>query len=192
MSGTALVTSLVAISFGNADLFTSATLTATAGPNTSTATVNPVTKGDSPEHPNNTTFVLQPPLVVPAGQTATFRLAATVTGNPQISKRGEQVMYAAMLGGGSNGATIFLVALALLELCAAAIGSIRRRWLLIALLPLLALVSQAGCNNGSASLGVVSFMQTATQLNAMSTAKNDPPVIVGLPVTMGTVSVAVK
>jgi hypothetical protein len=193
--GTALITQVVTISFNNADLFTSATITATVGPNTSTATVNPKAGGNSPEQPNDTAFLLQPPLVVPPGQTATLSLAVTVTANPQISKRDGPVMYAAMVAGGTTGSTEFLIALLLMELCAVGIGTTRRRRVLIALLLLLALVSPVGCNNSSSgpgtASGVVQSTQTATQVEAMPQANNDPAVVTGLPAVMGTVSVGV-
>jgi hypothetical protein len=193
-SGIILVTPIVMISFDNADLFASATLTGTAGPNTSTATVNPVAGGNSPEQPNSTAFVLQPPLVVPAGQTATYSLTVTVTANPHITSRDGPVMYAAMVGGRATGANALLMALALLELCAAGISTTRRRRLLMALLLLLALASQVGCDNGSVpsppptTTGVVQSTQTATELEAMTQQNNSPTMVSGLPVVMGTVS----
>jgi len=193
-SGTALVTPLVTISFDNADLFSSATLTATAGQNTSTATVNPVAGGNSPEQQNNTAFLLQPPLVVPAGATATFRLDVTVVANPAITRGGDTVMYAAMVGGSWTGSNSFLVGLALLELCAIGIGTTRRRRVLVTLLLLLALASQVGCDQGSvsspppATTGVVQSTQTAMQLEAMRQENNQPVKIAGLPAVMGTVA----
>jgi CSLREA domain-containing protein len=195
-SGTTLVTPMVKISFGNADLFSSATLTATVGSNISTATVNPVTRGNSPEQSNNTPFFLQPPLVIPTGQTATFSLAVTVTANPQITKRVGPVMYAAMMGYGSTGSNAFLIALALLELCAAGLGTTRRRRVLVAVLLLLAMANQVGCNNSSGggagtASGVVHSMQAAMQVDALNQNK-EPVKVAGLPVVIGTVSVGVK
>jgi hypothetical protein len=184
------------ISFDNADLFTSATLTAKAGPNTAIATVNPVAGGDSPEQPNNTAFLLQPLLVIPPGQTVTFSLVVTVTANPQVSKRGEPMMYAAMVKGGSAGTNTFLIALALLEFCAAGVAATRRKRLLLALFLLLALTGQVSCNNSSGSPGIASGVvhstQTATQVEAMRQEGNVPLTVVGLPATMSTVSVGVK
>jgi hypothetical protein len=193
-SGTTLLMPAVTISFDNADLFSSATVTATVGSITSTATVNPVTGGNSPEQPNNTDFILQPPLVVPTGETASFSLAVTVTSNPQLTRRGGPVMYAAMVGGGSSSSNAFLLALALLELCASGISTSRRKRVLMAFLLLLALASQVGCDNGSvpspppAATGVVQSTQTAMQLGVMKQENDDPVVVTGLPVVMGTVS----
>jgi hypothetical protein len=193
-SGTPLVTPAAVISFNNADFFSSATLTAIAGPNTSTATLNPIIGGNSPQQPNNTTFVLQPPLVVPTGQTATYSLSVTVVANPAITMRNLPVMYAAMVGGRATGSNALLVALALLELCAAGISTTRRRRLLMALLLLLALASQVGCDNGSvpspppAITGVIYSTQTAMELEAMKQVNNIPVKIAGLPIVMGTVS----
>jgi hypothetical protein len=192
--GVPLVTPMVVISFDNADLFSLATLTETLGPNTSTAIVNPLAGGNSPEQPNNTAFFLQPPLVVPAGQTATFSLLVTITANPQITKRGGPVMYAGMIGGEATGSNAFLVGLALLELCASAIGGTRPRRLLMTLSLLLALASQVGCDNGSVSspsaptFGVIQSRQTAMQVDAKEPANNEPVMVAGLPVVMGTVS----
>jgi hypothetical protein len=64
----------------------------------------------------------------------------------------------------------------------------------VALLLLLALASQVGCDNGSnpgggSSTGVVvQSTQTATQLEAMKQENNQPVQIAGLPAEMGTVS----
>jgi hypothetical protein len=193
-SGTTLVTSVASISFGNADLFSSATLTAMAGANASTATVNPVAGGNSPQQPNNTAFLLQPPLVVPTGQTATFSLMVTVTKNPQVSRRDEPVMSAGMVGSSAAGANALLIGLALLELCAVGMSSSRRRRVLVALLLLMALASQIGCDNGSTgggtatTTGTIQSTQTAMQVEAMKQENNVPVGVAGLPVVMGTVS----
>lgn len=191
-----MVTSSVTISFDNADLFSSATLTATAGSNTSTATVNPVTGGNSPEVPNNTTFNLVPPLVIPTGASATFNLAVTLSANPSITLRGGDVLYAAMVRGGSEstGSSALLFAMALLSLCAAGVGGSRRRRTLFALVVVLAMATQVGCDNGSVGGGgsgggggpVVST-QTAKHVAAAS-LEDSPITVGGLPVVMGSVS----
>lgn len=105
-------------------------------------------------------------------------------------------MYAAMMGGGSTGSNAFLIALALLELCAAGLGNTRRR-VLMGLLLLLALASQVACNNSSGggagtASGVVHSMQTAMEVDAIKQVNHDPVSVVGLPAAMGMVSVSVK
>jgi hypothetical protein len=103
-------------------------------------------------------------------------------------------MYAAMVDGGSSGSNAFLVMLALLELCAAGMASSKRRRVLLVLSLCMALASQVGCHTGggvSAPSGVVSSTQTAMQVSAM-TANDDPIVVAGLPVVMGTVSVTAQ
>jgi hypothetical protein len=191
-----MVTSSVMISFDNADLFSSATLTATAGSNTSTATVNPITGGNSPEKPNSTTFNLVPPLVIPTGASATFNLAVTLSANPSVTMRGGQVMYAAMVGSGSEsaGSSALLIAMALLGLCTAGMGGSRRRRTLLALVVVLAMATQVGCDNGSVGHGgssgrggPVMSTQTAKHVGATSLAAS-PITVGGLPVVMGRVS----
>jgi Prenyltransferase and squalene oxidase repeat len=195
-SGTTLVAPAVTISFDNADLFSSATLTGTApAMTTSTATLNPVSGGNSPEAPNNTTFVLRPALVIPTGETATFSLSVMLTNNPSVTRREGPVMVAAIIGGGTTASNAFLVVLALLELCAAGMSSTRRKRVLMALVLIAALASQVGCDNGStssgpgtSSSGVIQSKQTAMQVAAKKQANNDPVGVAGLPVFMGTVS----
>ena len=189
-----MVTSSVMISFDNADLFSSATLTATAGGNTSTATVNPVTGGNSPEVPNSTIFNLTPPLVIPTGASATFNLAVTLSANPSITMGRGHVMYAAMVGGGSEsaGSSALFIALALLGLCAAGVGGSRRRRTLFALIVVLAMAAQVGCDNGSVGHGgggggPVISTQTAKHVAAANLAAS-PIMVGGLPVVMGKVS----
>ena len=102
-------------------------------------------------------------------------------------------MYAAMIGG-ATGSNALLIALALLEFCVAGIGTTRRRRVLIALVLLLALGTQVGCDNGStpspppAATGVAQSTQTAMNVAANQKANNDPVNVSGLPVVMGTVS----
>jgi hypothetical protein len=194
VSGTPMVTSSVMISFDNADLFSSATLTATAGSNTSTATVNPVTGGNSPEVPNNTIFNLVPPLVIPTGASAKFNLAVTLSANPNITMRGGRVMYAAMMGGGSEsaGSGALLIAMALLGLCGAGVGGSRRRRTLFALIVVLAMATQVGCDNGSLGRGPGGggpVMSTQTAKHVAAAHLDTSPINVGgLPVVMGRVS----
>jgi hypothetical protein len=158
------------------------------GPNGSTATVNPVEGGNSPEQANNTAFLLQPPLVIPAGQTATFRQTIRVTANPQLTKAGEPLMYAAMVGDDAARSNEFLVAFALLEWCAA-----RCRRLLMVLLLLLTLASEVGCDNGSVSAGAgassaaIHSTQTAIEVDAVKQENNERVVVAGLPVGLGSV-----
>ena len=103
-------------------------------------------------------------------------------------------MYASMVGGGATGSNALLVGLALLELCAGAISATRRRRALMALLLLVALASQVGCDNGSVSapqaptFGVIQSTQTAEQVEAEEQANHEPVKIGGLPVVIGTVS----
>jgi hypothetical protein len=150
--------------------------------------------GNSPEQPNNTAFVLQPPLVVPAGETASYSLSVTVSKNPQVTRRDEPVIYAGMVGANSSNSNGFLLALALLELFATGVGTTRRRRTLVALLMLLAFATAVGCDNGSvpspppATTGVISSAQTATQLQAITQAKGNAMGIGGLPMLMGTIS----
>jgi hypothetical protein len=211
-SGTTLVAPQTTISFDSANFFSSATLTATvpvapAGPvstarsngsfvgaafQTSTATLNPIVGGNSPQQPNNTIFVLQPPLVIPTGQSATFSLEVTVVANPKMTRWHQPVTYAVMVAGGSTGSNIFLIVLALFEFCAAGMSRIKRRRVLMMLLLLLGLACQVGCDNGSVSgpppsVGVVYSNQTALQVSAMKQANHEPVTFAGLPLFMGSV-----
>jgi len=193
VSGAPMVTSSVMISFDNADLFSSAKLTATAGSNISTATVNPITGGNSPEVANNTTFNLVPPLVIPTGASATFSLAVTLTANPSITMRGGHVTYAAMVGGGSEsaGSSALLIAMALLALCGAGVGGSRRRRTLFALIVVLAMAAQVGCDNGSVGRGAGGGHPVSTQTAkhvAAAHLDTSPITVGGLPVVMGRVS----
>jgi hypothetical protein len=194
-SGTTLIAPTVTISFDNADVFSSATLTGAVGPVFSAATVNPVDGGNSPEQPNSTSFALEPPLVVPTGQTATFSLSVTVSNNPQQTRQDQPIKYAGVIGGAANGSGALLIGLALLELCATGMSSSRRRRLLMAGILLFFLASQVGCDNGStgggagATSGIVQSTQTAMQVAAMKRANNNPVAVGGLPVEMGTVAI---
>ncbi|HJU11748.1 MAG TPA: hypothetical protein VJ728_12770 [Candidatus Binataceae bacterium] len=191
-SGATLVTPTVTISFDNADLFSSATLTTTVGSTTSTATVNPLTGGDSPEQPNNTVFVLHPVPVIPNGQAATYSLTVTITSHPEITRRDRPMMYAAIFGENTPGSNGWLIALLLFEGCAAGMTTFKRKRLLVALVMLLAMASQVGCDNGStpgppAPSGVIQSTQTAVQLDAVRQIDNSPVTVTGLPALMGTI-----
>ena len=196
VSGAPMVTSSVMISFGNADLFSSATLVATAGGNPSTATINPNTGGNSPEVPNNTTFNLAPPLVIPTGASATFNLMVTVSSNPSITMRRQRFAYAAIVAGSGDeptGSGALLIAMALLGLCAAGVGGSRHRRTLFALIIVLAVATQVGCDNGtighggSNGGGPVISTQVAKHVAAAKMDAN-PIVVGGLPVVMGKVA----
>jgi hypothetical protein len=151
-SGAPMVTSQVTITFDNADLFSSATVTATAGDATSTATVVPVTGGDSPEQSNLTVFNLEPPLVVPAGESATISLSVVVSNTPHVTMWHRPVMYASMIPGDSlrGWGSGLLASMLLLSVGTILVTSSRpRRMYFVLVIVLLAMTSQVGCDNGS-------------------------------------------
>ncbi len=196
ISGGQMTTSSVTISFDNADLFTSATLTGTEGANTVTATLNPVTGGNSPEQPNNTIFNFSP-LIIPPGACASFNLSVTITSTPDISMRRAPMVYASLFGAvsepGSNSLGVLLGAMALLSLCAAAVGGARRRRTTIAVILFLAsLATQIGCDTGGlpASLSSSAEKPQSTQTVvkvAVATQNGAPVPVSGLPVKISTV-----
>jgi hypothetical protein len=182
-SGAPLITPSVTIGFDNADLFTSATLTATVGNTTSTSTVVPAT---------STTFAFNPPVTIPLGQSVTYSLAATITTTPNITRRELPVAYASIFPfGRSRGSNVFAGALALL--CAFAMltaGSRRRRLIFAAALVLLLAGAETGCDNGS--IGGPSGPQFSTQTARDVAAKDQgggPVTIGGLPVVMSNITV---
>jgi len=177
-SGAPMVTSQVMMSFDNADLFTSATVTASVGGVVvSTATVpNPDTYGNSPEQPNNTPFTFDPQVVVQDGQAVTFALSVVVTTTPNITMRRSPVMYASMipgdgLGGWGGG---LLASMLLLSVGTTLVANSRpRRMYFVLVIILLAMTSQVGCDNGSVgSSASTSGTQTSTQRAKHVTAAN--------------------
>jgi len=185
-----MTTSSVTISFNNADLFTTATLTGTQGANTVTATVNPITGGDSPEHANNTVFDFSP-LSIPPGACASFSLSVTITNNPDISMRRTPVVYASLIAGSERGPN--LSAFALLLLCAVGLGGARRRRTMIAVILILAaLATQIGCDTGGLPSSLSSENQqpqsTQTVVKVAVAIQTGAAVPVsGLPVKISTV-----
>ncbi|HTY54264.1 MAG TPA: hypothetical protein VMB26_03635 [Candidatus Binataceae bacterium] len=145
-----MTSSSLTISFNNADLFTTVTLTGVQGQNTVTVTLNPIIGGDSPEHPNNTVFNYSP-LPIPPGTCANFSLSVTITGNPLISMAEPGVVYASLVpisGSGSHRARVLLAAIALLIICTSLLGGTRRRTILAGIVLVVALAGQSGCDSG--------------------------------------------
>ena len=191
-----MVTSQVTISFDNADLFSSATVTATVGDASSTATVVPLTGGDSPEQPNLTVFNLEPPLVVPAGESATISLSVVVSSTPNVTMLRRPMMYASILPGdglrgwGGGG---MLAAILLLSVGTMLVTSSRpRRMYLVLVIVLLAMTSQVGCDNGSigspsgGSSGSSASVPKVSNQNARGVAASnqktgDPIMVSGFP-----------
>ncbi len=181
------------MSFSNADLFTSVTVTASAGGNSETVTVlNPQTFGNSPEQPNLTPFNFNPPLMVPPGTMAMFSAVACITSTPNITMRRSHLMYAAMNpvcmpiptptpsltmrrsplmyaamipGDGFGGSGGLLASMLLLSLGTTLVSKSRPRRMFFALvIVLLAMTSQVGCDNGSVGTsGPSSTAQTSVQ-----------------------------
>ncbi|MGD0075270.1 MAG: hypothetical protein ABSD31_13165 [Candidatus Binataceae bacterium] len=190
-----MTTSSLTISFNNADLFTTATLTGIQGENTVTATLNPVTGGNSPEQPNNTVFNFSP-LNIPPGECANFSLSVTITSTPLISTRQTPLIYASLIAisePGANGLGVLLGAMALLGLCTAAVSGARRRRTTIAVILFLAsLATQTGCDTGGlpASLSPSADKPQSTQIvvkvNVTTSSGAGVPVS-GLPVQISTV-----
>jgi hypothetical protein len=205
-SGAPMVTSQVTITFDNADLFSSATVTATVGEATSTATVVQVTGGDSPEHPNMTVFNLEPPLVVPAGESATINLSVVVSTTPNVTMLRRPVMYASMVPGdglrGWGGG--LLASMLLLSVGTMLVTNSRpRRMYFVLVIVLLAMTSQVGCDNGSigspsgGSSGSSSSVPKVSNQNARGVTANnqntgDPITVSGFPpggIPLSTISV---
>ena len=201
-SGGTMVTPKLTISFNNADLFSSATLTGVVGESQSTATVQPLTGGNSPEQANSTVFNLSPPLDIPNGETATYTLTVTVSNNPHVTMRRSPLKYAAMIPGDGFGASGgFLAAILLLSFGTTLVAKSRpRRMFFVLVIVMLALTSQVGCDNGSGGGGgesgsggggggsVPTSMQTAEGVTATNT--EDAPIIVsGLPIVLSTINV---
>jgi hypothetical protein len=157
-SGAPMVTSQVMMTFTNADLFSSATVTASVdGVVVSTATVpNPQTFGNSPEAGNMTPFNFNPQVVVQDGQSATYALSVVVTTTPQVTMWRRPVMYASMVpgdgvGGWGGG---LLASMLLLSIGTTLVASSRpRRMYIVLVIMLLAMTSQVGCDNGSVGGG---------------------------------------
>jgi hypothetical protein len=182
-SGAPLITPSVTIGFDNADLFTSATLTATVGHTASTSTVVPAT---------GTTFTFNPPVTIPFGRSVTYSLSATITTRPNITRRELPIAYASIFPfGQSREANIFASLIGLS--CALALltaGSSKRRLMFAAALVLLLVSVETGSDNGS--IGGPSGAQFSTQTARDVAAENQtggPVTIGGLPVVMSTITV---
>ena len=185
----------MSVIFNNADLFASATMTATVGETTFTSDqVSPKAFGDSPEHSNNTVFTFNPPVVIPAGAVATYNLSATISNNPHITMRSPPVMYASMIpGDASGGSGGLLAAMLLLSVGTALVSRSRPRRLYFALvIALLAMTSQVGCDNGSSggSSGSSATVQTSTQrAHELTDGSGNAIAVAGLPRIISKVSV---
>ena len=206
ISGAPMLASSMTISFGNADLFASATLTGTAGDQVESVTVNnPETFGNSPEQPNNTVFTFSPPLMIPTGGMATYTLMTTVTSNTSITMRRTRVKYAAMVPGESfGGSGGFLASMLLLSLGTTLVAKTRPRRMFFALvIVLLAVTSQVGCDNGSVGslsgsgnggggggggASVPASTQTAMHASAMNLG-GTPLTVGGFPIVLSTIKV---
>jgi hypothetical protein len=182
-SGAPLLTPSVTIAFDNADLFTSATLTATVGTAVTTSTVVPS---------DSTTFIFNPPVMIPLGGSVTYSLQTTITTTPNITRLERPIAYASIIpGGGSRVASTLVAAMAFLSIFTALTGVSRPRRLMFALvLLLLAVTTEVGCDNGS--IGSPTGPQFSTQTANDVAAKNQtggPVLIGGLPVVMSTITV---
>ena len=191
-STVALTLSNLTISFDNADLFTTSTLTGTQGPNTVTSTIEPITGGDSPEHPNNTAYNFSP-LGIPGGQCANFSLSVTITLHPEITMGHPLATYASLIavsGPNSSRANLLLGAFAIVGLCSVMLGGTRRRRIAIAAtLFLAAIATQSGCDNGSTSGQVNELpqsLQTVMRVPITTQAGESVPAS-GLPVIISMV-----
>ncbi len=176
------------IDFDNADLFTSTTVTGSAGGVTETSQFTPTFTTTRIE------YKFTPPLMVPKGGAATFSLSLTITTNPQITMRRPHVVYAGMFdigAGRSPGLGALSAALMLLSLCTAAVGGSRRRTIMALILLALVVASQVGCDNGSVPTsngGPIMSTQTATGVGAAHPT-GGPVGVGGLPAFLSTVSV---
>jgi len=177
------------IDFDNADLFSSTTLTASAGGVTETSKFMPTVTTTSIQ------YRFTPPLIVPKGGAATFSLSLTISTTPQITMRRPQVIYAGLFdagaGHGSPGLTALGGVLMLLSLCTAGLGGSRRRTMIALIILMLAAASQVGCDNGSvpsSSGGTIMSTQTATGV-AAAAQTGGPVGVGGLPAHLSTISV---
>ena len=182
-SGAPMLTPSVTIAFNNADLFTSATLTATVGTSNQTATVVPN---------NSSTFTFNPPVNVPLGQSVSYSLEVTITPTPQITRRERPIAYASILPlGSSRGFAVAAAVVTLLGVCAYLLGITRanRMMLMLALL-LLAMTAEVGCDTGSigSPSGPQFSTQTATDVAAHNQA-GGPLTVGGLPVVLSNITV---
>ena len=182
-SGAPMLTPSVTIAFNNADLFTSATLTATVGTSNQTSTLVPN---------NSSTFIFNPPITIPLGQNVTYSLSVTITPNPQITRRQTPIAYASILPvNGSRDMAEAAAALIFLGMCAYLLGISRaNRMMLVLAILLLAMTAELGCDTGS--IGSPSGAQFSTQ-TAMDVAAHNqtggPLTVGGLPVVLSNITV---
>jgi hypothetical protein len=189
-----ITTPQLTVEFDNADLFSSATMTATVGGATFTsAPVAPLSYGNSPEQPNNTPFTFDPPLVIPAGGAVTYTLSTTIVANPNVTMGRPPVMYAAMIpGDGLGGWGGLLASMLLLSVGTTLVSKSRpRRMYFVLVIVLLAMTSQVGCDNGSVgSSGSTAGTQHSTQkANELKDQNLNNIAVAGLPRVMSKISV---
>jgi hypothetical protein len=205
ISGAPMFTSQVTVVFDNADLFSSATMTASVADGGSVSdTEVPSSFGNSPEQPNSTVFTFSPPLMIPTGGMATYNLVTTVVPNTSVTMRQSRVKYAAMIpGDGFGGTGGFLASMLLLSLGTTLVAkSLPRRMFFALVIVLLAVTSQVGCDNGSVGSlsgsgsggggGGGRSVPTSTQ-TAMHVAANNmggiPLTVGGFPIVLSTITV---
>jgi hypothetical protein len=189
-----ITTPQLTVEFDNADLFSSATMTATVGGATFTsAPVAPLSYGNSPEQPNNTPFTFDPPLVIPAGGAVTYTLSTTIVANPNVTMGRPPVMYAAMIpGDGLGGWGGLLASMLLLSVGTTLVSKSRpRRMYFVLVIVLLAMTSQVGCDNGSVgSSGSTAGTQHSIQkANELKDQNLNNIAVAGLPRVMSKISV---
>ncbi|MGD0073953.1 MAG: hypothetical protein ABSD31_06380 [Candidatus Binataceae bacterium] len=128
-----------------------------------------------------------PGIVIPAGDSATFALTATIAANPAMIDRG--VAYAAMLeptdpgnGVGQLGAAFCAIGLVMMVLPA----SDRRRASLVLVLAVALTATQVGCGSSSSN-----NPKSSTQaVTAIAATNGEGTVVVGgLPATLGTITI---
>jgi len=156
------------------------------------AHVNPVTFGNSPEQANNTVFTFNPPIVIPNGEAATYTLTTTVA--TTLTMRSSPMMYASMIpGDGTGGSGGLLAAMLLLSVGTLMVSRSRPRRLYFALvIAMLAMTSQVGCDNGSSggSSGSPAVVQKSTQkANQLKDPSHNNIPVTGLPKIISRISV---
>jgi hypothetical protein len=172
-------------------VFSSFTLTATIGTNSSTSSPAATLK--------HTSFTFSPALSLPAGQSATFSLSTVIAITPgMIDRPGVRFAYASIIpsaGNGTNGRSgglgHLLLGLGLLGICLA--GTSERRRLKIAIFAAMLTVvaiGAAGCGGSSSGPnGNGLFSSTQTVESASVKVGSVPQTVGGVPVTLGTITV---